>query len=199
MTSATFGRFSILSMYSLERCRALRIAVTVLGFCRGEFFREGACLFGMVRPHLLCRDDGISDVRPYDGAQRSTALPRSKPSILSTFILATICGGGIVISVYVLVRMNPARPQPVAHPHGVSARREGHRERQWITRQPLALSTRGFISLAVFTVTLKFVGQCEMACPFRLINQGMIMGFTGENQASPMLEEKGMPSSICVA
>src|SRR5690242_11239156 len=63
--------------------------------------------------------------------------------------------------------------------------------------EDLALSTNGFMSFAVFTMPLNLFDSV-IAWPLRLSIHGMTMGFTGEPK-SPMVEAKGIPSSMWVA
>ena len=53
--------------------------------------------------------------------------PTQKPSMLPTFMLATIWAGGIVMILTAFWLM-PGGGQPVAQPHVVGATGEGHRE-----------------------------------------------------------------------
>ena len=91
------GRFSSLSICWLDSSIARRIAFTVFGFFLGELFGESEDFFRMVLPHCCV----VMAVKPMPSAMARAfhGSPTQKPSILPTFILATICGGGIVINV----------------------------------------------------------------------------------------------------
>ena len=95
ITSATLARFSILSMYSLDRCSALRTAITVLGFFAANSSVKAQTFSGW-SGHIFCV---VVTVKPMPSAmaRRFHGSPTQNPSILPTFILATICGGGMVI------------------------------------------------------------------------------------------------------
>src|SRR5436190_4210978 len=94
-TSAIFFLFSSLSSQTLERCRALRMAFTVLGFFVAKS-SVNAQTFSGWSFHIFCV---VVTVKPILSAiaRAFHGSPTQKPSILSTFMFATICGGGIVI------------------------------------------------------------------------------------------------------
>ena len=93
----------------------------------------------------------------------------------------------------------PPDAEPVAHPHGVRAWRERHRERQRLAAclgpvdQRFQRPSDRLHDLAFF-IRLFSV----MACPLRLSSHGMTIGFFGE-PTRPIVDANGMPMSMCVA
>src|SRR5215510_9214459 len=62
----------------------------------------------------------------------------------------------------------------------------------------LASSASGLIWAGVLAPLSSSALVSVIACPFRLIAKGMIIGFTGE-PASPIVDAYGVPISMCVA
>ena len=99
-----------------------------LRILRGELLGERAHLLGMVLPHLLRRDRREADA-VFDGA----VVPRLADA--EAVHLVDLHVGDHLRrrnrdEADVLVRVDAAGREPVAHPHRVRARRERHRERQ---------------------------------------------------------------------
>ncbi len=123
--------------------------------------------------------------------------PTQKPSILSTFMLATICGGGMVMRFTSRSGlMPPDASQYLSHmawvPGGnVIAKVSG-------SPAALAFSASSLIAAGVFAPAALSLLLRVMAWPLRLRSHGVIIGLTGD-PARPMVEASGMPRSMCVA
>src|SRR5262245_39197869 len=122
-------------------------------------------------------------------ARKFHGSPTQKPSILSTFMLATICGGGMVIRLTSLSGLIPPdASQYLVHMACVP----GGKVIANVNGSPAALarSTCGFKSFAVLTPAFFSVLLSVIACPLRFSIQGMTIGFTGEPK-SPIVEANG--------
>src|SRR5262245_22032834 len=173
MTVAADARFSSLSRYSLDRCSAFRMAFTVFGFFVANS-SVNAQTFSGWSFHIFCV---VTTVNPILSAiaRAFHGSPTQNPSILSTFIFATICGGGIVMRFTSLSGwMPPAPNQYRVHiacvPGGkVMAKLSG-------SPDALALSAIGFRSLAFLTPAFSNLLLSVMAWPLRFSIHGMTMG-----------------------
>src|SRR5579862_7334428 len=87
-------RFSSLSMYWLDRWSAFRIALTVLGFFAANSSVKAQTFSGWSF-HICWL---VMTVNPILSAiaRAFQGSPTQQPSILSTFMFAIICAGGIV-------------------------------------------------------------------------------------------------------
>ena len=123
--------------------------------------------------------------------------PTQKPSILPTFMLATICGGGTVMSETVLVGIDAAGAEIVAHPHGVRAGRKRHGEGQRRARR-LCLIDKGLQRLGIVRdLSLEFV--CKRDGLAVAVEQPRNDHRLFRRAGRPIVEAIGMPMSMCVA
>src|SRR5438128_3549737 len=95
-------------MYALERCSALSTAFTVLGFFIANS-SVNAQTFSGWSFHIFCVVVTVNPIlsaiaRAFHGS------PTQNPSILPTFIFATIWGGGMVIRLTSLSGLIPPLP-----------------------------------------------------------------------------------------
>jgi hypothetical protein len=112
-------------------------------------------------------------------------------------MLATICGGGIVIKLTSLSGLMP----PDASQYRIHiACVPGGNVMANVSGSPaaFALSASGLICEGCFTPAAFSLLFSVMAWPFRFSSHGMTIGFTGD-PASPIVEASGMPISMCVA
>jgi hypothetical protein len=95
-TSAMRGRFSSLSFHWPASTTARTTALTVFGFFAANSSVKARTFSGW--SFHICWV--VMAVKPMPSAMARAfhGSPTQKPSILPTFMLATICGGGIVIS-----------------------------------------------------------------------------------------------------
>ncbi len=94
--SACSGRFSIRSSHTLASCSALSTAFTVFGFLSANSAVKAQTFSGWSFQMSWVLSGGEPDaVRDGPAFQGS---PTQKPSIFPTFMLATIWGGGTVMS-----------------------------------------------------------------------------------------------------
>ena len=98
----------LVEVKTLARCSAFRTAFTVLGFFVANS-SVNAQTFSGWSVHICCV---VMAVKPMLSAIARTfhGSPTQKPSILSTFMLATICGGGIVMRLTSLSGLMPPDP-----------------------------------------------------------------------------------------
>src|SRR5713101_9826441 len=95
-TSAIFGRFSSLSIHWLASSTARITALTVLGFLVANSSVKASTFSGW--SFHICWV--VMAVKPMPSAMARAfhGSPTQKPSILPTFMLATIWAGGMVMS-----------------------------------------------------------------------------------------------------
>ena len=126
------------SSQTLASCSAFNVALTVFGFFSANSAVNAQTFSGwsfqMSCVLIAVNPMPSAIVRAFQGS------PTQNPSILPTFILATIWAGGTTISETSLSGIDAAGRQPVPNPHRVSAGRERHRERQ---RRPLGARLGG--------------------------------------------------------
>src|SRR6185295_126997 len=94
-TSAALARLSRLSRWTLARWSALSTALTGFGFFAANS-SVNAHTFSGWSGHIFCVVIAVKPI-PSTMARLFHGSPTQKPSILSTFMLATICAGGIVM------------------------------------------------------------------------------------------------------
>src|SRR6187431_525302 len=94
MISAAAGRLLMLSRCALASCSPFSTALTVLGFFVANS-SVNAQTFSGWSFHIACV---VVAVKPMLStiARLFHGSPTQNPSILSTFMFATICGGGMV-------------------------------------------------------------------------------------------------------